>query len=126
MSTDRAEIANLLIRYATALDTRNWQLFDSCFTEDAIADYGTLAGRHHGVEAIREAVAILAGFDRTQHLLGNIAVTVESDEAHATCYLHAQHVLERGGGVELLTIGGIYRDRILRTPSGFAHRAPAA
>jgi hypothetical protein len=25
-----------------------------------------------------------------------------------------------------LTIGGIYRDRILRTPSGFAHRAPAA
>ena len=51
MSTDREQITDLLIRYATALDTRDWHLFDSCFTEDAIADYGTLGGHNQGREA---------------------------------------------------------------------------
>ena len=119
MNTDRDEITDVLIRYATALDTRDWHLFDSCFTEDAIADYGTLGGRNQGREAIRNAVAILAGFDRTQHLIGNISITVDADEAQAVCYLHAQHVIDGGDSVELLTIGGIYRDRIIRTPIGW-------
>jgi 3-phenylpropionate/cinnamic acid dioxygenase small subunit len=119
MSTDRADIRDLLIRYTTALDTRDWQLFDSCFTEDAVADYGTLGGHQHGIEAIRKAVAILAGFDRTQHFLGNITIAVDADEARTTCYLNAQHVIDSGGGVELLTVGGIHRDRMLRTPTGW-------
>lgn len=119
MSTDREEITDLLIRYATALDTRDWHQFESCFTEDAIADYGTLGGRNQGREAIRNAVAVLAGFDRTQHLLGNVSITVDADKAQAVCYLHAQHVIDVGDSIELLTIGGIYRDQIIRTPAGW-------
>lgn len=118
--SDRSDISDLLIRYATALDTRSWDLLDSCFTEDVVADYGTLGGRNEGRAAIRHAVAVVAGFDHTQHLLGNIAITIDTDEAQTSCYVHAQHVMDG----DVLTIGGVYRDRIVRTPEGWriAHR----
>jgi len=28
------------VRYATALDTRDWGLLSTCFAEDAVAEYG--------------------------------------------------------------------------------------
>jgi 3-phenylpropionate/cinnamic acid dioxygenase small subunit len=120
MSSDREQIGDLLVRYATALDTRDWGLLDCCFTEDAVADYGPLGGRNEGREAIRGAVAILAGFDRTHHLLGNITISIDADEAQTTCYLQAQHVIDG----DLLTIGGVYHDRVVRTDAGWriAHR----
>lgn len=58
---------------------------------------------------------MLAGFDCTQHLLGNVVVDIDGDDAHATCYLQAQHVL----GGDVFTVGGTYRDRISRTPDGW-------
>jgi 3-phenylpropionate/cinnamic acid dioxygenase small subunit len=47
----RQEIADLLVRYATGIDRRDWVLFRSCFTEDCAADYGDI-GRWHGGDAI--------------------------------------------------------------------------
>jgi 3-phenylpropionate/cinnamic acid dioxygenase small subunit len=37
---DTVAVTDVLIRYATAVDTRNWDLFRSCFTPEAVADYG--------------------------------------------------------------------------------------
>ena len=119
--SDRSDISDLLVRYATALDTRDWDLLDSCFTEDAVVDYGRLGGRREGWAAIRSAVAFIAGFDRTQHLLSNFVITIDADEAQSSSYVHGQHVIGR----EVLTVGGVYRDRIVRTPAGWriAHRS---
>jgi 3-phenylpropionate/cinnamic acid dioxygenase small subunit len=36
---DAVEIQQLLARYARALDTRDWELYRSVFTEDAFIDY---------------------------------------------------------------------------------------
>lgn len=36
----RQAASDLLIRYATGIDTRNWDLLRSCFTDDCEADYG--------------------------------------------------------------------------------------
>ena len=49
-----AQIAALMNRYATAIDTKNWMLFESCFTTEAVTDYGEdrkldQRHRHHGV-----------------------------------------------------------------------------
>ena len=38
---DERSINALLIAYATAIDTRDWALFRSCFTADCKADYST-------------------------------------------------------------------------------------
>ena len=37
---ERFEILDLIHRYATAIDTRDWSLFRSAFTDDASVDFG--------------------------------------------------------------------------------------
>ena len=41
---DRRAIDDLLLRYSTALDTRQWDLLDQVFTADAAIDYGPSGG----------------------------------------------------------------------------------
>ena len=117
---DRQEIADLLIRYAMALDRHDWALLRTCFVPDAVADYGTLEGRNEGIEAI---IAVchraLAGLDASQHLIANVVVDVDGDAASATCYLHAQHYLVSASGANTFVVAGTYRDRIARTPEGW-------
>ena len=48
----RADVADVLVRYATGIDRRDWELFRTCFTEDCDADYGDIGlarcrGAHH-------------------------------------------------------------------------------
>lgn len=38
----KADITDVLLRYATAIDTKDWELFRTCFTDDADADYGEI------------------------------------------------------------------------------------
>jgi 3-phenylpropionate/cinnamic acid dioxygenase small subunit len=117
---DRQAIVDLLIAYATALDSRDWRLLEQCFLPDAVADYGEKAGRHEGYPAIEKAVRFfLDGLDSSQHLLGNYVVKIEGDRATTTCYLHAQHYLEETKGGDTYTVGGTYEDEIIRTSNGW-------
>ncbi len=121
---DRAEISELLARYATALDSREWDLLEQVFTADARCDYGPL-GTPRGVP---EIVALVRGtigdLDATQHLLANVVVGVDGDAATADCYLLAQHVRLGEPGGEHYEIGARYHDELVRTPAGWriAHR----
>ncbi|MCX6000320.1 MAG: nuclear transport factor 2 family protein [Chloroflexi bacterium] len=38
--TDRVEVIDVLNRYATACDMRDWTLFDEVFTSDAETNFG--------------------------------------------------------------------------------------
>ncbi len=42
---DKAEIAELMYRYARAVDTKDWALLTSVFTEDAHLDYSSVGTR---------------------------------------------------------------------------------
>ena len=116
---DRHEIGDLLMRYATALDTRDWALLENVFTPDAVADYGELGdGVHHGVEAIVQACrSALIGLDATQHIITNVTVEVTGDEAWASCYLHAQTPGPPRRGRHV-TVGGIYATVCAARPAG--------
>ena len=37
--SDRLEIDDLLTRYATGVDRKDWDLWETCFTSDAFIDY---------------------------------------------------------------------------------------
>ena len=52
----------------------------------------------------------------TQHLLGNLHVTVEGDRAASTCYVQATHV---GDGGRSWVTGGRYDDLLVRTDTGW-------
>jgi hypothetical protein len=117
---DRQDISDLLIRYAMALDARDWSLLRTCFTRSAVAEYGTLGLTCEGVDAIIETCRReLGGLDSSQHLVGNFVVEVNGGEACATSYLHAQHYLVSATGDNTFVVAGTYRDRIARTPEGW-------
>lgn len=112
---DRLEISDLLVRYATAQDTRDWDLLASCFTEDATLDYDTsgVFDRSHFVEHCQ---AGLAPMKATQHHVTNHVIAVDGDAARSTSYVLAQHV--RADDVTFI-LGGIYHDDLVRTGDGW-------
>jgi 3-phenylpropionate/cinnamic acid dioxygenase small subunit len=112
---DRLEITDLLNRYATAQDTRDWALLASCFTDDAKLDYDT-SGTFDRADFVAHCEAGLAPMKATQHLVSNHVVTVDGDRAQSTSYVVAQHVL---GDDVTFTLGGTYHDLLVRTPEGW-------
>ena len=115
---DESGIREVCTRYATALDSRDWDLLRTCFTKDAVTVYDGI-GECSGYDAIEELCRqALAPLTRTQHLLGNFSSDVKGDSATAQCYLQAQHVREGTEGGETYIIAGRYTDRLTRSPDG--------
>lgn len=115
---DRQEIADVLHRYGYALDGRDWDGLRACFLPDVVGHYG--GDPLQGYEAIEELCRVtLEPLSVSQHLIGNVTVSVDGDAASATCYLHAQHVLPGTPGGEQFIFAGRYLDLLVRTPDGW-------
>jgi uncharacterized protein (TIGR02246 family) len=121
-AADRLAVIDVLNRYATAIDTRDWTKLDEVFAEDAVGDFTSFGGRDEmiGREAIVAGIrAVIDGFEVTQHLLGNQSARIDGDTAHLTAYIHAVHILTGGRGDPEYTIGGRYEIDLNRTPFGW-------
>ena len=114
---DRLDIEALLLRYGRALDTRDSELLESCFSADAVLEYDA-AGPATRAQFVERAKG-LAKFTVTQHVVTNISVRLDGDHARATSYAHAQHVRGEAGGRETYLMGGTYTDDLERTPQGW-------
>jgi hypothetical protein len=115
---DRHAIVDVLNKYATCLDARNWDGLDDIFHRDAVARYGTaLEGRSAIIGAIR---GFLDGCGATQHLLGTYRIRVDGD--HAQCITQAR-VIHVGAGERAALVPyeaiGAYRDDLVRTSDGW-------
>jgi uncharacterized protein (TIGR02246 family) len=85
----RQDVADVLVRYATAIDTRDWELLRSCFTADCDADYVDI-GRWHGPDAIALWMEQAhAGCGHTLHRISNQTVSVHDQGASARSYVDA-------------------------------------
>jgi len=109
---DRLDIGDLLVRYATGIDRRDWDLFRTVFTEDCVSDYGDI-GTWHGVEEITsfmEQAHSAAG--HTQHRITNQAVTATAEGATARSYVDSVVMgLDGADGVQAI---GFYDDVLVR------------
>ena len=113
----RTDIAEVLVRYATGIDRRDWDAFRSCFTEDCHADYEGIAV-WDGVDAIAEAMTVShAQMGHTLHRISNIAVVVDGDVATARSYVDA--ILMAADGQSGLNPIGSYDDVLVRTAEGW-------
>jgi uncharacterized protein (TIGR02246 family) len=87
---DRFGINDLFVRYATALDAGDVETIVACFTEDGALE-SPAVGKYAGSDGIRAFSERFAAMHRRgvqlRHVLSNLAMTVEGDTAHATCYL---------------------------------------
>jgi 3-phenylpropionate/cinnamic acid dioxygenase small subunit len=116
----RADIEDLITRYAHTVDDRDWDGFGACFTADAVIDHG-LIGRVQGVPAI---LARGRSFEErilaTQHLIGNVVVTLnDADTAQAAWDMQAMHVFKTAAGPVNAAGGARYRGRFRRTATGW-------
>src|SRR5262245_45992906 len=113
----RQEVADLLIRYATALDRRDWALLRSCFTDDCVADYGGV-GRWSGADEITEWMRKTHDpLGHSLHRITNQAVAASGDSVTARSY------------VDVIVLGpdnargaqacGYYDDVVVKTKDGW-------
>ena len=114
---DQHDIAEVLVRYATGIDRRDWELFRTCWADPVELDYTGIARWESG-EAITEFMATShADMGHTMHRLSNLAIDVDGDTATARSYVDA--VLMAGDGQSGLNAIGFYDDRLARTADGW-------
>jgi ketosteroid isomerase-like protein len=111
-------IRDVIDRYATALDRRDWDHVRSCFTADCHADYERF-GRWTEREAFMEWLETLhRDLGPTLHRITNHQIEVDGDRARATSYLDALLQLPHQDR-DLLHVVGKYVDGLVRTEGGW-------
>jgi SnoaL-like domain len=113
MGADDEAVVAVLIRYARAIDTKDWGLFRTCLTDDVASDYGDIGSWRGADDLIRFMEDAHAGMGPTQHLLSNFQVGVDGDRADAVTYVHAVTVLASDPEDWIDTIG-IYKDQLVQ------------
>ena len=122
--SDHDLITDVIVRYATGIDTKNWPLFRTCFTEDVQADYGQGVGSWSDVDGITEYMEVMhKDMLDTKHFLSNFAIDVSGDTASASTYVHAILVVTDEPPMWYEPVGR-YEDRLVRTTEGWriSHR----
>ncbi|VEG57009.1 bile acid 7-alpha dehydratase [Mycolicibacterium aurum] len=114
---DRQDIGDLLVRYATGIDSRDWSLFRSVFTDDCELDYGEI-GRWSGVDAVVEFM--VAAHDKaghTLHRITNHTAAIDGDTATARAYVDA--LIMSQDNTSGVSAAGFYDDELVRTGTGW-------
>jgi len=120
--SDRLEIQELLVRYCHAVDTRDWDLLDQVFTPDATIDYTAFGGPRGDFASTRAFLeSSMPYFSSTQHLITNIVLEIDGDEARSRTSCFNPMVIDREDGSEphVFFCGLWYRDRLVRMEQGW-------
>lgn len=113
-----ADIAAVIYRYSTAMDTRQWHLMDDVFAPDAVCDMGGMIcnGRQDIVRFIKAAIECCAG---THHLNTNIEADISGDTARVTNKFSAWHRGKDAHKDTLFLALGTYEDEFVRATTGW-------
>jgi len=119
---DELEITALLNRYARAVDTKDWALYRSVFTDDAYVDYssaGVIAGaRDEVADWLSQAFAAIA---MSMHYITNVETEIDGDSAIVRAMFY--NPFQLSGTSKLSFCGGYYHHELVRTPAGWRSRS---
>ncbi|MDZ4233642.1 MAG: nuclear transport factor 2 family protein [Dietzia sp.] len=119
--SDEAGIAALLYRYARAVDTKDWALYRTVFTDDAHIDYSSAGAAVGSRDEVTDWLA--AGFEAipwTMHYITNIETDIAGDTATVRAMFYNPMLLP--GMSEQSACGGYYHHELTRTPDGWRSR----
>jgi SnoaL-like protein len=115
---DVTAVCETLYTWAQAVDTRDWTLLTSTLCAEFEYDYSShrpgAAGSTTAVEWVAHARQRFATMTTTEHSMSNPRVLVDGDSAQCRMYVVAWHLAEVDGREEWCTIGGEYRNALLR------------
>ena len=126
---DREQIGRIRPRFAWALDTRDWDLFGSLFTDEVDADLtqlGIPAGsttRQAVVAAFQYAFRRPVTEMATQQLYGSVHVDLQGDAATVRSHLLGHHHIAGFDGGPEVTLRAAYTDQVTRSGEGWQIRA---
>jgi len=119
---DRAAVSDVVNTYATAVDTRDWDLFATLFTDSLFLDFRDFDPSLYKQISRAELLDFsrpLERFDATQHLSANHRHTIDGDRATCVSYMHAGHFLKRDGQDHACFLYGYYTYELVRTAEGW-------
>jgi ketosteroid isomerase-like protein len=119
---DQLEIRALLARYARGVDTKDWELYRSVFTEDARIDYtsaGAIAGGRD--EVVDWLSAGFATIPWSMHYITNVDADVAGDAATLRAMFYNPMQLPGMSGQS--ACGGYYHHELVRTADGWRSRS---
>ena len=119
--SDELEIAALLNTYARAVDTKDWQLYRSVFTDDAHIDYSAAVFKG----SLDEAIEFFDGdfsalVTMSMHYITNVESEIDGDTARVRAMFYNPTQIKGVG--ELSMFGGYYFHDLVRTPDGWRSR----
>ena len=119
---DRIAISDFLTAYSRAVDTKDWDLFRSLFTDDAAIDYTSSGGIAGGVEEVATWMEnTMSMFSTTQHIITNETVAIDGDTASVQAVLFNPMVFE-GSDTLSFSCGGGYDLDLVRDGEGWKSR----
>lgn len=117
------EVENIVANVAHFVDHRRWADLRALFAGTVTVDYTSLHGGEVDtesgdalIEGWREALEPL---DATQHLLGQPAVELDTDDATVVCHVQAIHRFEKAPGGPEWTVAGTYEFELHDFPAGW-------
>lgn len=121
--TDRANITDHVLKYATGIDQHQWDLYRSIFADEVMLDFSSWSGdpasKMSADAWVAGVRATLEPFDATQHVLTNFVINLAGDSATCTCYMVAHHHLVVDGDRNMHSIGGYYVHGLKRKGDGW-------
>jgi hypothetical protein len=129
--SDRLEIQQLLVDYATAIDRRRFDDLDQVFTADAYIDYRAMGGIDGPYPQVKGWLSeVLPNFPAYYHLVGNFDIRLAGDTAtgRTMCFNpmklndvpRGQERSDSGDrGSRILFCALWYDDEFVRTPGGW-------
>lgn len=115
---DFNEITRRRYEYALGIDTRDFELLRSIFTDDITMDFEDYNGQPARTMKADDWVAgcrvLFTGLDATQHVMTNPMVEVDGDRARCRMYMKAEHFLRNDQGNVDFALGGYYTDSLVR------------
>ncbi len=120
--SDEADIARLLYRYARAVDTKDWDLYRSVFTDDAVIDYSSAGIPPGSRDEIAELFSsAFTAIPWSMHYITNIEADISGDTAEVRAMFYNPIQLP-GGMAEQSSCGGYYFHQLVRTADGWRSR----
>ena len=115
-TADKVELAELMHRYALAIDTAQFDDLRKVFTADASVDFGSVDQYVEGESVVKGIGPIRAWFEKALapfpgvlHFMTNHRIELDGDEARTETLMQVLHI----------SMGGIYRGHAVRTKAGW-------
>ena len=114
MDADKAQITELLVSYATGIDSKDWPLFRRCWTDEVDLDYGEV-GHFTDPDVFTDLFAQVHNpMGSTYHRLSNFVISVDGDTATARTYVHAVLMVTPDDDAIWVDVVGHYDDELVR------------